>query len=117
MKAFALVPLLSLLTSVGAVVPLFSISRTSSSNVVPGKYIIEVGKVSDIPGKRNTGAHLEVESPHESVYRSLKKRGVGFSVDTEYKQEGVFAGASVTLHNPDVRFLSLPLFVTLTIGS
>ena len=103
MRAFSLIPLLSLISCATAFVPLPSNLRSSSSNVVPGRYIIEVGKISDIPSKRDTSGHLEIETPHEYVYRSLKKRGVGFSVDQEYKHEGIFAGATVTLDNPDVR--------------
>lgn len=34
---------------------------------------------------------------HETLYDSMRKRGVGFDVDKEFNSPGLFVGAAVTL--------------------
>ena len=58
--------------------------------VKPGKYIIEVEHASDLPAVKQGDAHA-------AVYDALAKRGIGFRVNREFKQEGLFLGASVEL--------------------
>jgi hypothetical protein len=36
--------------------------------------------------------------PHEFLYASLRRRDVGFEVHKEFNVEGLFVGASLTLH-------------------
>lgn len=91
--------LLAVLSAVGpalAAVPLSSVPRVSSSNVVPGKFIIEVSEASEIPSKRG------LESVHEAVYAELRRRRVAFTVNKQFNSAGLFTGAAVTLDNPSV---------------
>jgi hypothetical protein len=69
-------------------------------NAVPNKFILELPSVSEIP------RDLQGRSPHEAAYASLRKRGVGFTVDREFNHEGLFVGASVTLDDAQVRIFS-----------
>ncbi|EIN11775.1 subtilisin-like protease [Punctularia strigosozonata HHB-11173 SS5] len=95
MKARYFSPLL-LAGAAVAVVTLPSHRTTSlPNNAIPNKFIFEVASVSEIP------RDLQGRSPHEAVYDSLRKRGVGFTVDREFNHEGLFVGASVTLDNAD----------------
>uniref|UniRef100_A0A0W0EWX6 Putative pyrolysin n=1 Tax=Moniliophthora roreri TaxID=221103 RepID=A0A0W0EWX6_MONRR len=45
---------------------------------------------------------------HEPLYAALKSHHVGFKVDKEYRSQGVFYGAAVTLDDPEVS-VSLPV--------
>lgn len=40
--------------------------------------------------------------PHELLFEHLKARNVTFNVTKQYKAEGLFVGASITLDNPQV---------------
>ncbi|GLB37011.1 putative subtilisin-like protein [Lyophyllum shimeji] len=90
--AWALVPsILSAGLALGTV-PLSSVKRVSSLPTVQNKFIVEVESLSNIPSKRSL-------SPHEHLYDSLRKRGVGFEVDREFNSQGLFVGAALTLTN------------------
>jgi hypothetical protein len=87
------------LASVGAVVPLSSVSRKTSapSNIVPGEYIVELDAVKSLAGKR------AFASPHESLYSTLRKRDIPFDVKQEFDADGIFTGASMKLTSDGVR--------------
>ena len=55
-----------------------------------------------------------MDKPHEALYAELSKRDVDFSVDREYKAEGLFLGAAVTLSNSSV--MTFPSFYTAKLG-
>ena len=55
-----------------------------------------------------------MDKPHEALYAELSKRDVDFSVDREYKAEGLFLGAAVTLSNSSV--MAFPSFYTDKLG-
>ncbi|TDL26098.1 subtilisin-like protease [Rickenella mellea] len=103
MKATAC-KLLTLLISASlsfATVPLSSIQRVTTAPIIPNKFIVEVEDVSQIPTKRSMGFS------HDHVYASLRKRGVKFKVNQEFKAQGLFTGAALTLTNPsDLESLS-----------
>ena len=56
MLSLSLTSVLLLAVSVAGVVPLSSIPKTSNAPVLPGKFIIEVEDVSQIPSKRHLGS-------------------------------------------------------------
>ncbi|KAI0745166.1 subtilisin-like protease [Earliella scabrosa] len=74
-----------------------SITRPNArfGNTLPNKFIVEVENASDIPGKRD----LDTRSAHEIVYDSLRKRDLGFKVDKEFDEPGLFLGSVLTLDN------------------
>ncbi|EPQ55564.1 subtilisin-like protease [Gloeophyllum trabeum ATCC 11539] len=92
-------PLLSLAltaVSVGATVPLSSVQRTTTSpnNALAGEYIVEMNNVQGLGGKR------AYASTHDTLYRSLRKRGISFDVKKEYNQPGIMVGAALKVASP-----------------
>jgi hypothetical protein len=124
MKIFAgaLLPCFLGVGSVLAGAPLSSVQRVTSLPILTNKFIVEVATVGDIPSKRSltsVSIHIVLErqvglmhvlsQPHEALYRSLEARGVGFTVIREFKAEGLFVGAALTL---SVRPMSSVTLVT-----
>ncbi|KAG5633965.1 hypothetical protein DXG03_006448, partial [Asterophora parasitica] len=72
--------------------PLSSIQSISNLQTVPNKFIVEVDKIADIHGKRSL-------SPHEDLYKNLRKRDVGFEVNKEFNAPNIFVGAALTLND------------------
>ncbi|KAJ7115609.1 subtilisin-like protease [Mycena crocata] len=70
---------------------LSEVQRVTNLATVPNKFIVEVAQSSEIPSKRDIG------TPHERLYRALKKRDISFDVHTEFDAPGLFVGASLTL--------------------
>ncbi|OCH84198.1 subtilisin-like protease [Obba rivulosa] len=80
-----------------ATFPLSSVKKetTGFGNIVPNRFIIEVDSISDIPTRRS----LDPRAAHETLYDSLRRRGVGFTVDKEFNSQELFVGAAVTLRD------------------
>ncbi|EMD33648.1 hypothetical protein CERSUDRAFT_159874 [Gelatoporia subvermispora B] len=80
-----------------AAFPFSSVKKETAGfgNIVPNRFIIEVDEPADIPSRRS----LDPRTVHETLYDSLRKRGVGFKVDREFNSEGLFIGAAVTLQD------------------
>ena len=55
-----------------------------------------------------------MNKPHDALYAELNKRDIDFSVDREYKAEGLFLGAAVTLSNSSV--MTSPSFYKTKLG-
>ncbi|KAJ3556468.1 hypothetical protein NP233_g11971 [Leucocoprinus birnbaumii] len=77
-----------------SVVPLSSVQRKSNLPVLPNTFIVEVDDVADIPPSKRS------LQPHERFYAQLKSRDVVFNGAREFKSEGPFIGATITLDNP-----------------
>ncbi|KIJ56964.1 hypothetical protein M422DRAFT_238550 [Sphaerobolus stellatus SS14] len=75
-----------------AKVPLSSVQRTSSTNLVPNRFVVELEDVSALPSKRSVNVH-------EAFYTELEKRAGsnGFTVQHEFNSPDLFVGASITL--------------------
>ncbi|KAF9446345.1 subtilisin-like protease [Macrolepiota fuliginosa MF-IS2] len=78
-----------------AAFPISSVPRKSNLPTVANKFIVEVNDVANIPTAKRSLA-----SPHELLYAHLKTRDVSFHVTKEFKAEGLFVGAAITLENP-----------------
>ncbi|PFH48554.1 hypothetical protein AMATHDRAFT_76669 [Amanita thiersii Skay4041] len=76
-----------------ATVPLSSVNLDTNLPIVPNRFIIEVSNSGNLPQSQS----LEKRRPHDILYESLKKRGVGFDIDKEFDSQGLFVGAAVTL--------------------
>ncbi|CAE6542896.1 unnamed protein product [Rhizoctonia solani] len=75
-----------------AVVDLSTVPHETSSNIVPGAYIVEL----------SPGSHLKrgFVSPHEELYHDLARRAVLLQVTTEYSSD-IMTGVALTLGSPD----------------
>lgn len=80
-----------------AAVPISSVSKETSSRYVPNQYIVEMATVQGLGGKRSYST-----SPHEELYRNLRKRGILFNVTKEYNLPNIMIGASMQLSSFDV---------------
>ncbi|KAI0744031.1 subtilisin-like protease [Daedaleopsis nitida] len=82
-----------------------SLSHTTTGfgNTLPNKFIVEVDSANDIPTKRG----LETRSAHEIFYDSLRKRDLGFQVDKEFNEPGLFLGSVLTLDDA-AKVLEIP---------
>ncbi|KXN90803.1 Minor extracellular protease vpr [Leucoagaricus sp. SymC.cos] len=78
-----------------ATVPLSSIQRKTNVPTIANKFIVEVDDVADIPAEKRSSKYL-----HERLYDHLSSRAISFNVTKEFKTEGVFVGAAITLDNP-----------------
>lgn len=93
MKMIRLFHTLLWVSSALATIPLSSVKRATTLNIVENKFIIEVDSAADIPQvRRGLGTH-------EALYEELQKRAIGFHVNKEFDSAGIFIGASVTLAN------------------
>ncbi|KAF5371300.1 hypothetical protein D9758_004263 [Tetrapyrgos nigripes] len=79
---------------VSAAVPLSSIKRVTNLPTASNRFIVEVDTAADIPSKRDSA------SLHERLYESIRARDIGFQVDKEFNEAGVFVGAALTLVDP-----------------
>ncbi|PFH46579.1 hypothetical protein AMATHDRAFT_7647 [Amanita thiersii Skay4041] len=71
--------------------------NSSSSTVVPNKYLIQFDKSAELFQKRS---HGKEQKHHAIVYETLKKRNVKFHVHREFNSEELFMGATVTVEDP-----------------
>ncbi|KAJ3557998.1 hypothetical protein NP233_g11597 [Leucocoprinus birnbaumii] len=78
-----------------SVVPLSSVLRKSNLPVLSNRFIVEVDDVANIPPSKRS-----FQTPHERFYAHLKSRDVLFNVTREFKAEGLFVGAAISLDNP-----------------
>lgn len=83
--------LLAAATGANAALPLSSIKRVTSIPVLPSKFIVEVDSSANVP---TTGG--KKRSVHETLYDALNKRGIDYTVGTEFK-DPLFYGSVVTL--------------------
>ncbi|KXN90796.1 Minor extracellular protease vpr [Leucoagaricus sp. SymC.cos] len=95
MKGLVSLSLLLGVCSAFATVPLSSVQRKTNIPTVANKFIVEVDDVADIPTPKRS-----IESLHERLYTHLRSRAISFNVTKEFKTEGLFVGAAITLDNP-----------------
>ncbi|KAG8967619.1 hypothetical protein FRC03_009648 [Tulasnella sp. 419] len=79
---------------VSAAVDLSTIRRVSSVQVVPDTYIVELEQPSLL---RGSSASKRAYSPHDALYKGLRKRAASWETTKEYNDAEVFVGASVKM--------------------
>ncbi|KAG8987085.1 hypothetical protein FRB90_003613, partial [Tulasnella sp. 427] len=94
MRSAATLLALGSISAVSAAVDLSSIKHASSAKVVPGAYMVELGKPNAL-GRRS------VVTPHSALYRSLNERGTSWDLRQEYDADDVFVGVSLNIKSDE----------------
>ncbi|XP_006457328.1 hypothetical protein AGABI2DRAFT_212668 [Agaricus bisporus var. bisporus H97] len=90
-----LIFLLNIHLVLAAIKSISSVQHKSNLPTASNRFIVEVEDTSQIPPSERSTL-----SPHELLFEHLKARNVTFNVTKQYKAEGLFVGASITLDNP-----------------
>lgn len=111
-----LIFLLNIHLVLAAIKSISSVQHKSNLPTASNRFIVEVEDTSQIPPSERSTLSVCVlvlgplklvlmdlfVKPHELLFEHLKARNVTFNVTKQYKAEGLFVGASITLDNPQV---------------